>query len=178
MTKKRHRGHNEGSIFQRKDGRWESRLTLGWKDGKLQRKSFYGKTRAEVHEKLQRAMQDWQCGREPVSERLTVETYLRRWLETAARPKLRPRTFASYRQTINQHLIPALGKKRLARLSPRDVHGYINDKQTSGLSRRTVQYHHAILRKALNQAVKWGDVHRNVATLVEYHNQRASTTHG
>lgn len=165
--KKQNRGHNEGSIFQRKDGRWEARMTLGWKDGKLQRKSFYGKTRSEVHEKLQRAMQDLQRGQEPVSERLTVETYLRRWLESAARPKLRPRTFASYEATINQHLIPALGKKRLARLNPRDVQEYVNNKLASGLSRRTVQYHHAILRKALNQAMKWGDVHRNVATLVD-----------
>ena len=40
----RKRGKGEGSVSQRKDGRWEARLTLS--DGR--RKSFYGKTRQEV----------------------------------------------------------------------------------------------------------------------------------
>ena len=40
----------------------------------------------------------------------------------------------------------------------------INRKLSQGLSPRTVQYIHAVLRRALGQAVKWGLVHRNAAT--------------
>ena len=36
-----------------------------------------------------------------------------------------------------------------------------------GLSPRTIQYTRAILRRALGQALKWGLVTRNVATLVD-----------
>ena len=43
----------------------------------------------------------------------------------------------------------------------------MNIKLESGLSPRTVQYHHAILRSAFGQAVKWGTIFRNVAKLVD-----------
>ena len=47
------RGQNEGSIRKRKDGTWEARVTIGISaDGKQQRKSLYGKTRQEVHNKM------------------------------------------------------------------------------------------------------------------------------
>jgi hypothetical protein len=43
------RGNNEGSIFQRKDGRWTGSVTTVYKtDGKPIRKDIYGKTRLEV----------------------------------------------------------------------------------------------------------------------------------
>ncbi len=47
------RGHGEGTITQRKDGRWQAQISLG--AGK--RKTLYGKTRKEVREKLQVAIE-------------------------------------------------------------------------------------------------------------------------
>jgi integrase len=44
------RGHGEGSICRRKDGRWTARIDLDYVNGK--RKQIYGKTRKEVAEKL------------------------------------------------------------------------------------------------------------------------------
>jgi len=46
------RGQNEGSIYKRKDGRWTACLNLGYQNGKLKRKYFYGETRAEVQKAL------------------------------------------------------------------------------------------------------------------------------
>lgn len=51
MAKQKRRGHGEGSIYLRKDGRWVAEITL--EDGK--RKPLYGKTRKEVSEKLDKA---------------------------------------------------------------------------------------------------------------------------
>lgn len=54
MAKKRknsRRANGEGSIVQRKDGRWCGVVTLGYKpDGKINRKSVYGHSQAEVRE--------------------------------------------------------------------------------------------------------------------------------
>jgi integrase len=50
MTKKR-RGNGEGTIYKRKDGRYEARYTVHTASGP-KRKAIYGKTRAEVAEKL------------------------------------------------------------------------------------------------------------------------------
>ena len=55
----------------------------------------------------------------------------------------------------------------LAKLSPRDIQGLINHKLASDLSRATVKYVHAVLRHALAQALRWGLVARNAATLVD-----------
>ena len=46
------RGHGEGSLYQRSDGRWAATLDLGWQGGKRVRKSYYAPTRKEVVEKL------------------------------------------------------------------------------------------------------------------------------
>ncbi|ACZ40244.1 tyrosine-type recombinase/integrase [Sphaerobacter thermophilus] len=160
----RHRGNNEGSIRERPDGYWEARMTF-WEQGTRRRKSFYGRTRQEVADKLARALVEQQYGLPVVSERETVKDYLERWLEDVARPSLRPRTYESYRGIITRHLTPALGRTRLARLSPDQVQRYINQKQAAGLSPRTVTYHRAVLRKALNDAMRWGLVSRNAAAL-------------
>lgn len=47
------RSNGEGMIRQRADGRWESRVMIGYKDnGKPDYKSVYGKTKKEAREKL------------------------------------------------------------------------------------------------------------------------------
>src|SRR3954447_5954008 len=111
------RGHNEGTITQRKDGRWEARLSLS--NGK--RKCYYGKTRKEVQQRLTAALRDQQQGLPIVGERQTTGEYLEQWLETAARHTLRPRTFIRYQQLVRKHALPALGKVPIARLTPQQL---------------------------------------------------------
>jgi len=160
------RGHNEGSIRLRKDGRYEARITTGYADGKQQRKSVFGKTRAECSEKMKKVQGDMQRGIMPVAdERLTLKAFLTRWLSDAAQPSLRGTTFASYRGVVNGHLIPALGHIALVKLTAPDVLKYQKAKLTAGLSPRTVTYHRAILRRALADAVKWELAHKNAAAL-------------
>ena len=53
VISKTRRANNEGSIFQRSDGRWGGALTMGYDEkGKIIRKTIYGKTQAEVAKKL------------------------------------------------------------------------------------------------------------------------------
>ncbi|CCF85810.1 tyrosine-type recombinase/integrase [Nitrolancea hollandica] len=164
MTK---RGQNEGSIHKRTDGRWCGVVNLGWEDGKRKRKYLYGDTRREVAEKLNAVLRDQQQGLPATDGRQTVDQFLTRWLEESAKPRLRPRTFESYRMIVTRHLIPGLGRIPLSKLGPQDVQHYMNRKRGAGLSARTVQYHRAVLRRALNQALRWGLIPRNVATLVD-----------
>jgi integrase len=160
------RGHNEGSIRLRKDGRYEGRVTIGYADGKQQRKSVFGKSRAECSEKMKKVQGDMARGIMPVAdERLTVKVFLTRWLEDAAQPSLRGTTYASYRGVVNGHLIPALGHIALVKLTAPDVMKYQRTKLASGLSARTVTYHRAILRRALSDAAKWELAHKNAAAL-------------
>ena len=161
------RGSGEGSIYKRSDGRWAGVVDLGWLDGKRNRKSMYAKTRKEVQEKLNTALTSHRKGLSFQSDKLTVRESLSDWLRESVKPALRPRAYQSYAEIVRLHLEPSLGRIRLSRLTPRDVQKLINAKLNGGLSPRRVQYSHAVLRRALGQAEKWGFIARNVAKLVD-----------
>jgi integrase len=164
--KKRKRGQGEGSIYKRKDGRWAAVINLGYQDGKLRRKAFYGATREEVKDKLVGALNDQQKGLPILTERQTLAQFLEQWLDDVSKPSVRPKTYRFYQDHINLHIKPALGKKQIEKLTPADVQQFVNDKLQSGLSPQTIRHIIATLRAALGIAVKWQIVHRNVAALV------------
>jgi integrase len=166
-------------IRQRADRRWEAAASLGWKNGKRHRKSFYGRTREEVQHKLTKALHDRQRGLPVVEdEKQTVGVFLERWLEESVKPSVRPLTWQQYASHVRLYMAakdehgrflpsPAIGAIRLVRLEPRHVQVLMNAKLRSGLSPRTVQLMLSILRHALDQALKWGTVSRNVGKLVD-----------
>ncbi len=156
------RGNNEGSIRKRKDGRWEGRISV---DGR--QRSFYGKTRVEVSRKIREAQRKVDRGLPLADERISLGKYLEQWLETSVKPSVRPATYASYESHVRIHLGPAMGGVPLAKLQPQHVQKLMNAKLDEGLSANTVLRIRATLRRALNQAMKWGLIDRNVATLVD-----------
>ena len=66
------RGHGEGSIYQRKDGRWAASITV---EGR-KRKTLYGKTRKQVQEKLRVALNEQKQGTLVSGSQQTVKQYL------------------------------------------------------------------------------------------------------
>ena len=148
-------------------GGWLAFINLGWVAGKRSRKSYYGETRREVQERLTKALCDIQKGLPVVSEKQTVGAYLGWWVETVAKPTVRPSTWTSYEELVRLHLRPAFEKVVLSKLSPQHVRSFLNERLASGFSTRRVQYLHAVLRAALNTAVKDQLVIRNVAAIIK-----------
>jgi integrase len=162
------RGHGEGAIYYREDRkRWVASIDLGWENGKRRRRDLYGRTRREVAEKLARALQAQHEGRELPPERTMVGPFLDDWLENVVKPRVRHLTYVAYESTIRLHLKPTLEKKRLVRLTPADVQKLLNAKSNEGLGPRKVREIRGVLRTALNQALKWGLVSRNMAALTD-----------
>lgn len=161
------RGHNEGSIYKREDGRWVAVVNLGWDGGKRKRKYLYGTTRQEVQRKLTKALNDHNRGIPLPDDRQTVEAYLTAWLRDTVKPNKRPLTHRTYESIVNTHIIPRLGKVRLSKLTPKQVQGLLNAKKDEGLSPRRVQLIREVLRNALNEAVRSEQLARNVAALAE-----------
>jgi integrase len=143
------RGHNEGSISKRKDGRWEGRISLGYEGDTRKRKAFYGKTRREVQQQLTKALRDHQQGLPVAPERQTVATFLTSWLKASVRLRVRPRTHDSYEQLVRIHLPRAPERIHRTKLSPNDVQDFMNRKLASGLSPRAVEYCRAVMRNAI-----------------------------
>jgi integrase len=100
-------------------------------------------------------------------DKQTTGDFLGAWLTGTAKPRLRPRTYSDYRLIVNKHLIPTFGKVLLVKLGPEHVRDLFLRKTLAGLSARRIRAMRAVLRTALDEAVKWGRVARNVADLVK-----------
>jgi integrase len=159
----RKRANGDGSIYQRKDGRWCGALTLP--DGTVKR--YYSRERQEVQRRLTGALQKRDDGQPiVVNEQLTIEQLLKQWLESAVKPRVRAPTFRGYESKIRTHILPALGGLRVSHLTPQRLQAFLNERHRSGLSERTTGHLRNILRTALNDGARWNLVARNVATLV------------
>ncbi len=166
-TKRRKRGQGEGTIYKRKDGRWTAVANLGYQNGKLKRKYYYGETRKEASDKLSAGLSDLKKGIPIITERQTIKQFLERWLTDCVKPSVRPSTYISYDQQVRVHIVPTLGQLQLSQLTPQHIQNYMKERLAKGLSARTVGYHRRVLVIALGQAVKWGLVNRNVAALTD-----------
>jgi integrase len=156
------RGNGEGSIYQRKeDGKWVGSITL--QNGK--RKVFYGKTRKEVKDKLAVALHEQQQGTLVANSQQTVEQFLIDWLENTHKRSVRPRTYERYKQAIDLHIIPALGRYQLQKLTVQQVQAFYAKEEDKGIAPATIIYHHSVLHNALGKAVAWGLISRNVCDL-------------
>jgi integrase len=156
------RGHGEGSIYQRQDGRWAASITLE----NRKRKTFYGKTRREVQEKLRVALNEQKQGILSTGPQQTVKQFLEQWLEEVHKPAIRIGTYKGYRRYLDKHILPALGRVPIQKLTPQHVQAFYTRKQQEGLSAKSVNNIHGMLHKALDQAVRWGLVPRNVCDAV------------
>ena len=100
------RGHNEGNIRQRADGRWEVRLSAGidYKTGKPKRTSTCCNTRQEAIAILQQQAHEvrTQGWRDPLS--VTLGEWYEYWLDTYMKDTVKQSTYASYRSYLNKHL--------------------------------------------------------------------------
>jgi integrase len=156
------RGHGEGSIYLRSDGRWAATISL--EDGK--RKTFYGKTRREVQEQLKTALHEQQKGLLVTGPQQKVAQFLTHWLENVHKQSIRSRTYERYEEIVRLHLVPGIGHHQLQKLSPQHLQMFYTKKLEEGLSTTTVISFHNVLHKALETAVRWNLISRNTCDLV------------
>lgn len=161
----RRRGNGEGSIYLRKDGRWEGLISIGFDErGRRRRRSIFGRTRREVAEKLAEELHAKDLGTLADPRGETLGGFLLRWL---ADVPVRESTRRSYEKYVRLHLAPALGRIPLRKLTAADVNALIQAKIRGGMSPQSARNMRAVLRNALNRAVRWGLVPRNVAELAD-----------
>ncbi|MFH1807652.1 MAG: tyrosine-type recombinase/integrase [Pseudomonadota bacterium] len=154
------RSHGEGSIYQRSDGRWVATLRDGQK-----RVTRYARSQQDARKALQKMHREREHGVLGDNSQ-KLRDFLRRWYSHQEQ-RLRPRTLESYDDIIRLHLEPTLGHIPLGKLTPQHVQDVLDDRLKRGLSARRVLHIRAVLRTALNQAMRWEIVHRNVALAVE-----------
>jgi integrase len=141
-------------------------VDLGWVNGKRVRKRITRRTRREVvlqvRDLVAKAEQG-QLSRERPPD-------LSRWLDTyiaeVAKGRVRPTTLVSYESHIEHHIKPGLGHHRIDQLRPQHIAAFYRDRPES-LAASTVRRIHAVLRRTLTVAVRWGLISSNPATTVD-----------
>lgn len=163
------RGEN---IYKRSDGRWEGRYpyTTDRLTGKKKYRSVYGKSYADVKQKLLLAKQEQslQQTTAPKASPCLLEKWLELWLFQYAKFNIKESTLAHYYNCIHRHILPEFGKVPIDRLSSVEMQLFLNRKLESGrvdgkggLSPKTVKDLHTILCTALKQAQLSGVIEKN-----------------
>lgn len=116
------RGNQEGTVYQRKDGRWTAQIRL--EDpytGLTKRHQIYGRTRVDVVDQLNELRRRVKRGEPAADVRTTVRELVERWYRDVASPQCRASTLADYRNAIDKQIIPQLGDFRIARVRPATI---------------------------------------------------------
>ena len=171
MARKARRGAGEGAVFQRvrrtKDGKecklWVAEVTIGrGTQGRRRKRTLYGRTRAEVQEKLRKLMREVDDGLVADPGRLTVTDLVDRYL-IHKRQSLQPTTWGDYRARLRAHVLSRIGGIRLARLAPVHIVDWLAALDRDKVGPRAQQLTFDVLRRCLSFGVKVGLLSRNPA---------------
>ena len=124
-------------------------------------------TRKEAEKRLSQILHELDTGTFMKPGKTTLGEFLEKWLGDYVKPNLSPRGSERYESIALVHLIPSLGSTKLAQLRPEHLQNHYAAKLSEGFSALTVRYHHTVIHKALQTALKWGLVNRNVADGVD-----------
>ena len=157
------RANGEGTVYKRKDGRWVASILL--ENGK--RTSIYCQTQQEAMKAVRKANHDKDRGILLPTEDQTLSTFLTAWLHDTAQHQVRERTYIRYRELLELHVMPVLGKVKLQKLSPQQLQRLYNQKLEEGYAPQTVKHIHRLLHHALHDALRWQLIGRNVCDAVD-----------
>jgi integrase len=96
---------------------------------------------------------------------LTVAQLLERWYDDVLRHQVAESAASGYRSVATHHIIPSLGRKKLAALTTSDIDRLLSSKMDGQLAVSSVRRIRSVLAQAIDQGIRWGAVNRNVATL-------------
>ncbi|WP_373048425.1 tyrosine-type recombinase/integrase [Vulgatibacter sp.] len=159
-------------LTKRSDGRYTTAVSLG----RGKRKYVYGTNPDDVKRKAVAVLSAHYEGKTITTAKGSVGAFLDRWIKhLQAEGRLRPRTLAGYEQYVELYLKPGLGSVPLAKLTAADVAEFLaarkarprdgrKGRTAEKLSPLTMRHCHAILRRALKQAMRWELIAKNPAS--------------
>lgn len=123
------------NIYKRKDGRWEGRFIYSYEEnGKAKYKYVYAKTYSEVKTKLLQAHQLSERKKTQFtthSRKSKYEYWLNEWL-SQKKLKIKESTYIRYRNLIENHIKPYLGKYPIDKISTALMENFVSHLATNG----------------------------------------------
>jgi integrase len=172
MPKRRHKG--DGGITRRHDhptcppivngirpehhcrGRYQGTVQItNPVTGRKVKKYVYGRTSKDVAQKVKATIRQRDTGT-LVLQTVTVAVWMTDWLERRRKPPkpIKPQTWRGYETKIKTYIIPHLGRYQLTKLRPEHIEAMYDAMRAAGLAEATLRQTHAILKKALADAIR------------------------
>lgn len=152
------KSYGDGSIFQRKDGRWVATIPDFNKTGK--RKAFYGATKKEALAARKEAMVQVARNEYVSSSRQRVGEYLQYWLEVHT-PTIGVTSAQNYDSFFRIHCIPILGHHLLQKLTVDHIQKMVDQLWKQNYAASTISKIYTVLKAALDDAVEWEKIAKN-----------------
>ncbi|GAB3075489.1 site-specific integrase [Intrasporangium mesophilum] len=150
------KGYGAGSVTQRKDGLWIGRLTHGFTaQGTRRRIVVTGRTETACWDALKNRRREILSGTGALSARTTVAGWSQVWLAQHA-TRVRPKTYSTQAASVKRWIVPTIGHRRLAEMTPQDVRKVRDAIVSAGRSTSTAVAAHATLRVMLKAAILEG----------------------
>lgn len=154
-----------GGLRERSSGVWEVRAESG-RDPVSGKRRQISRTvrgsRRDAEKVLNALVADSDQGRDHGTD-ATFRELSDRWLAQSG-PDLSPTTLRRYEDLLRLHILPGLGSVKISRVRTADLDRlYVGLVKERGLSPASVRQIHAIIRRALRQAVRWGWIATNPA---------------
>ena len=170
-----HRGRNEGSVYQRKDGKWMGQVQIGFKpDGSRKFITKSGKTKQEITNWLAETRNDILKNTFIEPSTLTLEEWLWNWMTTYKMKQVSASTYTRYLYFMNIHIVPHIGKMKLSDLRTIHLQRLYNQLQDNGMSYSSLKHLHAIFNQSLDVAVRDNLISKNYATYTVRNKPRRS----
>ena len=155
--------HGE-NIYKRKDGRYEGRYVTGKKSNGTTRFGYvYGMRYTDVKKRLLEKKAEIQQTIHPEAavRGMTVEKWMRSWLETDLLGGIKASSYLTYLNQMNRHILPCLGRMQMASITPEMVHSFLECLQAKGLGENTVRGIYRLLSAAMRAALDDGIIAKN-----------------
>lgn len=167
------RKNGAGAIRKRKDGRWEGRVVVSYKEnGDPVTKNVLAKTKAECQIKLNELIEQTAPATKKLKPDMQFGVWIDFWYQNYVKPAIRETTQATYEGNIYRHIIPEIGKIPLNQISESDLQQFYSKMLKSGridkielfgagLAPSMVRRMHTLCRAALEKSVEDGFIRKN-----------------
>lgn len=167
------RGKGEGSVYRVPADKkqplkyWCAAIELPSHDGTRRRKVIRRKSKPELLEEVAKLRSELARSGDLPTSSVTVEQWLEYWLREIAAKKVAPNTIDGYQRSVKNHIIPAIGKVKLDKVTGTTVRKVHNAVTSKGLSSTTALLAHRTMSTAFKQAEREGRIGRNPCSLVD-----------
>lgn len=163
MPKRRSPG--DGALYQIRGGKlWRGVVNGGYdSEGKRIQHYVHSVSKVKCRDKMDALKREIAENGAPVNRTARVADWGPIWLETIVKPNVDPSTYKGYRTSLTKRIVPVIGRKRVASLTPADVRAVHAAARTQGVSSSTLRQTHVALSLMLEAARKQGLATKNVA---------------